>query len=143
MPRTTPFEQLFQNSGHWQFYNLGKCWREAGQAMATLHPDAAQRAYAWSTSYFTLYNKAWTAHLPASRFDSDGGEELMEVRALAQSLTQSASGTPLPDWVDALLQGDWETSVATLSTQAPTREFEPLAAILELARNEADKADLS
>jgi len=143
VPSAHPFEQLFQNSGHWQFHSLGSHWREAGKALAALHPDAARRAYVWSTTYFTLYNKAWTAHLPASRFDSDGGEELMEVQALAQSLSQSASGADLPEWMEALLQGDWETSAAKLGSQPPAPDFQPLAAILELARKEAAKADQS
>jgi hypothetical protein len=99
--QTTALQQtesgrLFQRGDHWLYRDLGNQWCDAGRALAGSHPLGARRAFAWSMHYFEQYNKAWTAHLPASRWDSDGGEEMMKVRNLTNSLAESQPETPLP-----------------------------------------------
>jgi hypothetical protein len=127
---------LFRDSGHWQFYTLGDEWREAGQALAASYPEAARRAFSWSVYYYECYNRDWTAHLPASRWDPDGGQDLMEVHQLIDSLPTDHSGTPPPAWVKHLLDGNWRAALDTVGTdQRP--EFQPLIALLDEARRAA------
>ena len=91
--------------------------------------------------YFNLYNRAWTTHLPASRWDSDGGEEIMEVQRMMASLAGRAPGGPLPPWVEALLAGDWQRAWATLG-DTPPPEFKAAAALLSEASHAAgEKGD--
>jgi hypothetical protein len=126
----TEWAALFRDAGHWQFYELGIKWREAGEALAAPHPPGAQRAFAWSLYYFERYNKEWTTHLPASRWDTDGAEDMMEVHNLTDSLDGASSGPPLPDWAESLLAGDWRAAHSALGADTPAPEFQPLAALL-------------
>ena len=92
--------------------------------------------------YFNLYNRAWTTHLPASRWDSDGGEEIMEVQRMMASLAGSAPGGPLPSWIEALVAGDWQRALAALGDAAPPPEFKAAAALLSEASHAAgEKGD--
>jgi len=137
----TEFARLFQSGGHWLYYDLGAKWRDAGKALAGSHPLGARRAYAWSMHYFERYNKDWTAHLPASRWDSDGGEDMMEVEDLTNSLAASQAGTPLPAWIESLLAGDWQSALSAMGNHPPAPEFRPLAGLLSEACRAAGRED--
>jgi hypothetical protein len=128
----TDWAALFRDSGHWQFYNLGGEWREAGQALAASYPEAARRAFSWSLYYYECYNRDWTAHLPASRWDTDGGQDMAEVQELIDSLPADERGTPAPSWVEHLLDGNWRAALDTLGTDRPS-EFRPLIVLLDEA----------
>ncbi|MBN9662537.1 MAG: hypothetical protein J0H49_30340 [Acidobacteria bacterium] len=128
--RELPAAALFREAGHWQHYLLGQMWREAGQALAPSFPGEACRAYVWSQHYFELYNTAWSANLPASRWDSDGSQEIMEVQAAASALGSELPGTECPAWVIALLDGSWREALTALEGQRPPDQFRPLEKIL-------------
>jgi hypothetical protein len=128
----TDWATLFRDSGHWQFYSLGGEWREAGQVLAASYPEAARRAFSWSLYYYECYNRDWTAHLPASRWDTDGGQDMMEVQELIDSLPTDDAGTPPPTWVAHLLDGNWRAALDTVGTDRPS-EFQPLIALLDEA----------
>jgi hypothetical protein len=128
----TDWAALFRDSGHWQFYTLGGEWRQAGEALAASYPEAARRAFRWSVYYYECYNRDWTAHLPASRWDTDGGQDLMEVQELIDSLPGDAPGAPLPEWIEHLLDGNWRQALDALSADRPP-EFRPLISLLDEA----------
>ncbi|MGJ5816107.1 hypothetical protein [Paludibaculum fermentans] len=125
-----PAAALFRDAGHWQHHLLGQMWSDAGGALGPLLPDEARRAYSWSLYWFGLYNAAWSANLPASRWDSDGGQELLEVQQALSVLGMRASETVCPEWIDALLDGGWEEALAALHGQAPLEHFLPLTKLL-------------
>lgn len=125
----TELGQLPDDGDHWRYHRLGESWLAAAHALASNHPDDARRACNWSLHYFELYNKAWTAHLPASRWDPDGGEEIMEVQNLENSLAASMPQSPPPDWVPLLLEGAWQHALAAFGGE-PAPEFKPLARLL-------------
>jgi hypothetical protein len=113
-------------------------WLDAAKALAPGYPAQASSACDWSRYYFELYNKAWTAHLPASRWDSDGEQEISEVLALKDSLATGSAEWP-PAWVAMLIEGELRRAIALLPKDAPPPEFEPLAAILSDARKIAGR----
>jgi hypothetical protein len=134
--RKTEWAALFRDAGHWQFHELGDKWRDAGDALAGSHADAARRAFAWSLYYFEQYNREWTAHLPASRWDSDGGIEMSEVQQRCDSLAAADDADSLPTWIESLLAGDWRAAQVELGAAAPP-EWGPLGALLDEARRAA------
>ena len=111
---------------------LGDMWFQAAKALANGYPNAARTAGDWSMHYFERYAEAWTANLPASRFDSDGGAEMIELQELLVSLPQD-QGSPAPDWVRFLLEGSWQDGLAALGGASPPEEFKPLVALLAKA----------
>jgi hypothetical protein len=125
----TEFAKLFRGAGHWGDYSLGQKWREAGKALAASYPAAATLAFTWSVHYFEEYNEAWTAGLPASRWDSDGGSEIMEVREMDAALPSDVREKP-PEWVQWLLAGAWSEALAALGEAPPEAEFKVLALLL-------------
>ena len=137
----TGLARLFQEGGHWCDYDLAAQWREAGRALAASHPAAARLACAWSIHYFERYHRDWTAHLPASRWDSDGGTEMMEVQDLANSLADPSSEAPLPPWIGALLAGDWQAALAATDNRPAEPAFKPLAELLAAVCRAAGRED--
>lgn len=117
----TPLGRLFHDAGHHMHYELGRLWSDAGRALAAINAGAARRAYEWSLEYFQLYHRAWTAHLPASRWDSDGGAEMEEVHHCMDTLGPTTG--PVPQWVEELLEGE-------IPQPAETPAAEPLATLL-------------
>lgn len=117
----TEFAQLYRAKGHWGFYDMAALWREAGKSLATLYPQAAHQAFDWSRYFFEFYNKEWTAYLPASRWNSDGGYEIQEVIEFQNALASaSPEGTPpLPRWAECLLDGQASEAVASLREAVP------------------------
>ncbi len=87
-----------------------------------------------------MYNQDWTAHLPASRWDGDGGYEMMEVHNLIKSLPSDLADVALPDWVDLLLAGRWQDSLAALGSNPPAPEFKSRTVLLDTARRLAANA---
>ena len=133
----TEWAALFRDAGHWEFYELAMKWRGAGEALARSYPDGARRAFAWSIYYFERYNREWTAHLPASRWDPDGGHEAMEVQELSDALAAGNVAVPLPGWAESLLAGDWHAAHSALGGDPPAGEFRALGALLDEARRTA------
>jgi hypothetical protein len=136
----TEFADLFKGADHWAYHGFGDKWRDAGESLAAAYPQAARQAYAWSVYYFELYNRAWTAHLPASRWDSDGGLEIMRVQELGQSLAKNSPEQSPPRWVEAMLAGDWRAALSALGgTPAPI--FQPMLVLLAEACRAAGRED--
>ena len=135
MHETRPTEQpelirLFLSSGHWGFSSLAFQFREAGKALAARYPDAARLAFGWSIYYFEAYNREWTAHLPASRWESDGGLEMIEVEEMTSALAPDGGESP-PDWVEQLLAGRPAAALKSLAGDRPAPEFEVLGKLLD------------
>jgi hypothetical protein len=86
--------------------------------------------------YYECYNREWTAHLPASRWDTDGGPDMMEVQELIDSLPSDGPATPLPAWIEHLLDGHWRAALDGVCTDPPPA-FQPLIALLNEARHAA------
>jgi hypothetical protein len=128
------YARLFQDRDHWCYYELGAKWRDAGNALAVMHPEVAHRAYSWSLYFLGLYEEAWTRHLPASRWDSDGRAEMTAVRNLADSLPSRSSEVLLPAWVEAFLQGDWQCASAGAGESPTPPEWSSLSVLLAEAR---------
>ena len=126
----TALGQLDDPGNHWRYRDLGDLWLAAARALGPRHPADARRACQWSRHYLELYNRAWTAHLPASRWDSDGGSEIAEVQDLENALPADIEETPSPEWVAMLLDGDWQGALAACGDLPPAPEFKPLNAIL-------------
>jgi hypothetical protein len=135
--RDTEWAALFRDAGHWVFYELAMKWRGAGEALTASCPDAARRAFAWSIYYFDGYNREWTAHLPASRWDPDGTLELVEAQELSDALAAGGGAAALPGWVESLLAGDWRSADSDLGEHPPAPEFQLLGALLDEARRTA------
>lgn len=135
------YARLFENSMHWRHYQMGNSWREAGNALAEWYPEGARQAYSWSMHYFELYREAWTAHLPASRYDSDGDEEVIELQNLTNSLVSNPSEPTLPAWVRALLAGDWQCALVTAGDDPPAPEWRSLTMLLADACQAAGRED--
>jgi hypothetical protein len=136
--RESELGRVHQFGGHHHDYELGAMWHDAANALAPGYPAQASSACDWSRHYFELYNKAWTAHLPASRWDSDGEQEISEVLALKDSLATSSAKLP-PAWVAMLIDGELRRAIAAFPKHPPPPEFEPLAAILADARKLAGR----
>jgi hypothetical protein len=135
------YAQLYQGSDHWRQYDLGVEWREAGKALAQLHPGAARRAYAWSLLFFDRYRRAWREHLPSSRWDPDGASEIAEIQNLTETVAAGPSEQPLPAWVDALFSGDWQRALAALGGAPPESEWAVLSDLLAGACQAAAQPD--
>ncbi len=135
------YAQLFQGSDHWSQYDLGVRWREAGTALAQLHPGAARSAYGWSLLFFNRYREAWRDHLPASRWDSDGASEIAEIRNLMEALAADSSEQPLPAWVEALFSGDWQRALGAISDAPPEPQWAVLTDLLAGACQAAGQPD--
>ena len=126
----TGLGRLYRDSDPWHHHHLGGLWLEAARALALNHPASAHRACGWGLHYYELYNKAWSAHLPASRWDSDGHAEMVDVQNLEHSLATGRPESPLPDWVPLLFEGDWQGALAALGADAPAPALKPLAVLL-------------
>lgn len=128
------FPKLPQGDDPWASYQLANQWREAAASLAETYPDDARRAYQWSIHFFERYNKLWTAHLPASRWDSDGNQEMADVETAMRSLPPNSANSAVPEWVDDLLGGQWQRSLKSLGDSIPPSEFAALAKLLESVR---------
>lgn len=84
---------------------LGDRWMTAAQALANDWPASARRALAWSAWFFRTYNADWNAHLPASRWDSDGSEGYESADALRAELAGKPDCGEPPLWAHDLLAG--------------------------------------
>lgn len=130
---------LYGRGDQWAQHRLGELWLKAASALAQNHQQLAQGACEWSYHHFERYNKLWTAHLPASRFDSDGGLEMMDVQGVERLLAVGAPESPAPEWAALLVDGDWQAALTAFGPPAP--EFEPLAAVLADACTAAGRKD--
>jgi len=126
---------------HWRCHHLGQLWLDAAGGLALHYPAEARLACQWSLHYFDLYSQAWIAHAPASRWDSDGGQEALEVQNLRDSLAAATPESPPPEWVTLLLAGSWQDALALFGGDPPAPEFEPLAVLLADACQAADRQE--
>lgn len=129
----TELGRLFADGGHWSGLGLGERWRAAGIALAPAHPAEARVAYEWSLHYFELYRREWSAHLPASRWDSDGEEEMEEVRKRMGELAGDGPAAPLAEWAGLLLAGEWRRALKALDDGPRAPELAPLEELLAAA----------
>ena len=139
----TELGQLDDGGNHWRYGDLGALWLDAAKALALHHPADARRACQWSLHYFDLYHKAWSAHLPASRWDSDGSAEMIEVQDLENSLAAGTAESSPPDWVPLLLEGAWQHALAAFGDEEPASEFKPLAVLLAEACQTAGRQEVA
>src|SRR5262245_28787746 len=101
----TELGRLHDSAGHHHHYSFAAMWHDAAKALARVDPSHARTACDWIRHFFELYRKSWIAHLPASRWDSDGTDESSDVQTLKDSITP-CDAVELPDWVRYLLAGD-------------------------------------
>jgi hypothetical protein len=128
----TEFARRFQSAGHWLHLDLGDHWLNAGIAFTAAYPSAARRAFDWSRFYLEAYNRAWSEHLPASRWDGDAGDQIMKVIKLQRALPDAPPGEPpLPAWVYQLLAGNWPIEDIP---PHPSPPFDALLPLLEVCR---------
>ena len=123
--------KLLLSSDWWVDYRLAGQWFEAAKTLAAKHPVESRAACEWSLEHFARYAQEWTAHLPASRWDSDGGAEMQEVSEFKNALSPHPASSA-PDWVRLLLAGNRRE--AESRHDAATDEFPLLAEILAKAR---------
>jgi hypothetical protein len=129
-------------SDHWRHYDLACQWRDAGKEFSAVFPNAARRAFQLSVDHFELYNQAWIAHAPASRWDSDGGQEIVEVQDMMRSLDDVPAGAQAPAWIEAMLAGDWPRALAAFGDTAPPPEFSAAAKLLsDVSRSAPETSD--
>jgi hypothetical protein len=103
----TKIEIIMSRLDHWAALSLGDDWMKAAEALAPHNSQAAENAYLWAKFCFTLYNKAWTAHAGASRWDPDGSDFLAEVDTALEKLhSHPIASDPLPSWASELLDGN-------------------------------------
>jgi hypothetical protein len=128
----TELSRVLATNDWWANHGLGDKWFEAAKLLAEKYPSESALACEWSLHYFGKYAESWAAHLPASRWDSDGGLEMEGVSRLKKSLPTSPSPTPPALWILSLVAGDWRQSLATFDP-ASARDFPPLVGILKQA----------
>jgi hypothetical protein len=129
-PPRSHIDQLHRDADHWHRYRLASLWFDAARTLAPRFPRQAARACAWSVRYFERYREDWSAHLPASRWDSDGGAEMAEVRSFAAGLGAGDPDASPPLWVDRLTDGDWVAALDALGAGAPDPDLRPLVLLL-------------
>jgi hypothetical protein len=67
---------------HFQWVGFGERWEQVGDRLRDRgEPQWAAIAYAHADRHYCAYAEAWREHLPASRFDNDGGAYLEPLRA--------------------------------------------------------------
>lgn len=126
----TPLARLFGTDDHWGQYHLGQKWFAAAQHLADKYPGEAEQACRWSAYHFGNYNAEWSAHLPASRWDSDGIGEQEDAERLRASLPAADPDVVAPQWIRRLAAGDWRGALQTAPELAEGGEWEPLRRIL-------------
>lgn len=119
------------NDDHWRCYGLGSALREAGDLLSEFSDELAAEAYDRSLAFFEEYGRAWSANLPASRWDSDGGQEMMEVSARRGALRRVSK--TVPPWVRWVFEGNWQRALAALPDQHPGEQWKPLLKVLAYA----------
>jgi hypothetical protein len=126
----TALGKLFDGDDHWMHYHLGQQWMRAAERLAGRHTDVAERACLWSAYHYGLYNAAWSRHLPASRWDTDGIEEQQDADSLRAGLPAADPGVTAPLWMRRLAEGDWRGAVQEAPELTEGGEWEPLRQIL-------------
>jgi hypothetical protein len=129
-PPRSHIDQLHRDADHWHRYRLASLWFDAARMLAPRFPRQAARACEWSVRYYERYREDWSAHLPASRWDSDGGAEMAEVRSFAAGLGAGDPDASPPLWVERLTDGDWVAALDALGAGAPDPNLRPLALLL-------------
>ena len=117
--------------GHWAEYAVAEAFAKGGYALASLSDEMAAVAYDWSLEFYTRYQRSWTAHLPASRWDSDGGSEMAAVEQRRAALTPVSK--TLPPWIRWLLAGNLTRACAALPDERPADDFTPFLSLLAQA----------
>jgi hypothetical protein len=120
----------------WIDYRVATLWFEAAKILGPNYPTEARAACDWSLDHYNAYGEAWSAHLPASRWDSDGGWERCEVSDFKKTLSPEPSSSTAPEWIGLLIAGDWRKSLAATEGDETAKEFQPMIDIL----TEASKA---
>jgi hypothetical protein len=132
--------KLLSTGDWWANYRLGALWLEAAKILAASYPTESRAACEWSLEHFRNYTRDWTAHLPASRWDSDGDSEMAEANSVRNALTGETPLAP-PDWVCLLLAGDWRESLAALERNAIVDGFQSMVEVLAEACKVAGHPD--
>ena len=132
----TELSRVLTTNDWWANHGLGDKWFEAAKLLAEKYPSESAVACEWSLHYFGKYAESWAAHLPASRWDSDGGLEMEEVSRFKKSLLSGASFTQPATWISSLIAGDWQQALSEFGStfdSASASDFPPMAEILEQA----------
>lgn len=119
------------NDDHWRCHSLGSALREAGDLLSEINDELAAEAYDRSLTFFEAYSRAWTANLPASRWDSDGGQEMAQVSARRGALRRVSK--TVPPWVRWVFAGNWQRALAALPDEHPGEVWKPVLTVLAYA----------
>lgn len=136
--RRDPWAEL-ATGDHWRCYGLASALQEAGDLLAEIDNELAAEAYDKSFAFFEDYSRAWSANLPASRWDSDGGQEMMAVSARRGALRRVSK--TVPPWVRWVFEGNWQRALAALPDEHPGEVWKPVLAVLAYAPPEPGHAE--
>lgn len=128
--RRDPWAEL-ATGDHWRCHSLASALAQAGDLLAEIDNELAAAAYGRSLEFFEEYNRAWSANLPASRWDSDGGQEMMDVSARRGALRRVSKTAP--PWVRWVFEGNWQRALAALPDEHPGEAWKPVLAVLAYA----------
>ena len=99
-------------SNHFEYLWFGERWEAVGDALRVAAPGFAALAYDHAQAHYEAYDREWSAHLPASRFDADGGAYLMPLRAKQEAVMAAGTHGPATTWVHALCRQRAEDAIA-------------------------------
>lgn len=116
---------------HWTELAFAVRWERVAELLSEEDPAASRVAWSRAADGYKVYNEAWSAHLPSSRFDHDYEPELGYARAKAgRSVTLAfAGGQSRMPLLQHALDGKFDEAIACVS-ERPHRRVE--RAILSL-----------
>lgn len=132
-----PIAAFTSDDDHWTHMTRGMRWSKLGDALSDHFPTLAIACFDWSVRHLTRYNELWTANLPASRWDSDGGYEMSEAIAKSEALAARTDHEPPPAWMSRFVAGDLRGAIAAIE-ELPVP---PLDDAWKLLREYASGAD--
>lgn len=97
---------------HFDYLAYGERWEAVGDALRAAAPACAALAYDHAEAQYVAYDREWTAHLPASRFDADGGAWLAPLRVKQDALAAAGAPGAPTSWVESLCAGTIEAALA-------------------------------
>ena len=107
-------------SDHWAQLGAAEAWAAAAKLLETAHPRAARVAWRHASRGYDAYCEAYSAHLPASRWDYDYGREAADARARATDRTPiDREDAELPDWISDAIAGRFDDARASAPHEPP------------------------
>lgn len=113
---------------HFEYVWYGERWEAVGDALVAVAPAWAAAAYDRAADQYQAYDEAWRAHLPASRWDADGGAYL-EPLARKQAALPVAEAAAPATWLEALCAGDTEAALTRFAAARGQADGLPTSAL--------------